>query len=160
MRSGDEQWKGRGFHNHHHAREMGWRRGERLTTSLKEEKGGSLVNETWQQVLPVLISILVIVVVAVLRVYSKTLAAITVGMPTTIPLALWIIYSGSGGDQTTVVHFIEVLFITLVANVFFIVAMWLAARAGWRLVPLLVAGYLAWGVALGLIVGVRHLLGR
>ena len=118
------------------------------------------MNETWQQILPVPISIFVIIAVAVLRAYSKTLAAITVGMPTTIPLALWIIYSGSAGDQTTVTHFIEVLFITLVANVFFIVAMWLAARAGWRLVPLLVAGYLAWGVALGLIVGVRHLLGR
>ena len=110
--------------------------------------------------MPVLTSVLVIITVAVVRAYSKTLAAITASMPVTIPLALWIIHSGSGGDQTTVIHFIEVLFITLVANVFFIAAMWLAARAGWRLVPLLVAGYLAWGIVLGLIMGIRHLWRR
>lgn len=118
------------------------------------------MNETWQQVLPVVISILVIITVAALRTYSKTLAAITVGMPVTIPLALWIIYSGSGGDQATMLHFTEVVFFTLVANVFFIAVIWLAARAGWRLVPLLAVGYLAWGVALGLIIGARRLLAR
>lgn len=118
------------------------------------------MNETWQQVLPVLISILIIVVVAVLRAYSETLAAITASMPVTIPLALWIIYSGSGGDQTAVVQFVEALLSTLVANVFFIVVIWLAARAGWRLVPSLAVGYLIWGVALGLIMGARHLLRR
>jgi hypothetical protein len=118
------------------------------------------VNETWQQVLPVLTSILIIVVVAVLRAYSETLAAITASMPVTIPLALWIVYSGSGGDQTAVVQFIEALLSTLVANVFFIVVIWLAARARWRLVPSLAVGYLTWGVALGLIMGARHLLRR
>jgi len=118
------------------------------------------VNETWQQVVPVVASILTIIVIAIVRVYSKTLAAITATMPVTIPLALWIVHSGSSGDQATVVGFIEALFVTMVANLFFILTIWLAARSGWRLVPLLIVGYLVWGVVLGLIMGVRHLLSR
>jgi len=48
----------------------------------------------------------------------------------------------------------------MMANLFFVLAMWLAARSRWRLVPLLVVGYLVWGVVLGLVMGVRHLLDR
>ena len=119
-----------------------------------------MTNQTWQQIVPVLLSILIIVVVAVVRAYSETLAAITATMPVTIPLALWITYSGAAGDQQTVVRFIEALFLTTVANMFFLAAMWLAARAGWRLASLIVVGYGAWGIALGLIMGVRHFIGR
>ena len=97
------------------------------------------MKETWQQVLPVVASIVTIVIIAVVRAYSKTLAAITATMPVTIPLALWIVYTGSGGDQGTVVQFVEALSITMVANLFFVLAMWLAARADWRLVPLVLA---------------------
>jgi len=118
------------------------------------------VSEMWQQVVPVVASILTIIVIAVVRVYSKTLAAITATMPVTIPLALWIVYSGSSGDRATVLQFIEALFVAMVANLFFLLAMWLAARSRWRLVPLLVVSYSVWGVVLGLIMGVRHLLDR
>jgi len=118
------------------------------------------MNETWQQVMPVVASVLTIIVIAVVSVYSKTLAAITATMPVTIPLALWIVYSGSSGDRATVLQFIDALFVTMVANLFFVLAMWLAARSRWRLVPLLIVGYSVWGVVLGLIMGVRHLLDR
>ncbi len=63
------------------------------------------------------------------RLHSKTLAAITATMPVTIPLALWIVYSGSSGDRATVVQFVEALFVTMVANLFFVLATWLAARS-------------------------------
>lgn len=118
------------------------------------------VSEMWQQVVPVVASILTIIVIAVVRAHSKALAAITATMPVTIPLALWIVCSGSNGDRATVLQFIEALFITMVANLFFVLAIWLAARSRWRLVPLLTVGYSVWGVVLGLIMGVRHLLDR
>ena len=121
---------------------------------------GTPMNVTWQQVVPVVASILTIIVIAAVRVYSKTLAAITATMPVTIPLALWIVYADSNGDQTTVVQFVEALSITVVANLFFVLAMWLAARAGWRLAPLVLAGYFAWSIALALMMGINHLLGR
>jgi hypothetical protein len=111
-------------------------------------------------VIPVLVSILIIIVIAVVRTRSETLAAVTATMPVTIPLALWIVYSGASGDQGAVLRFIEALFITMLANLFFIGAIWLAARAGWRLVSLLIGGYVAWSVALALIMIARRVLRR
>ena len=49
------------------------------------------MNDATRQILPVGISVLVIVSIAVLRAHSKTLAAITTTMPLKIPLAVWII---------------------------------------------------------------------
>jgi hypothetical protein len=50
-----------------------------------------------QRILPVLVSILIIISVAVLRQYSKTFAAIAATMPINIPLGLWIVYAGEQG---------------------------------------------------------------
>jgi len=118
------------------------------------------MDETWQQITPVVISILVIIVVAVARAYSKTLAAITASMPVTVPLALWIVYVAEGGDQAAIVGFAGSLFIGILASLAFAGAVWLAARAGWGLVPIIVVGYLAWGVTLSVCLGLRHALGR
>ena len=43
----------------------------------------------------------------------------------------------------------------ILATVAFLVTAWLAARAGWKLVPTLGAGYLTWGVCVILILLVR-----
>jgi hypothetical protein len=118
------------------------------------------MSQTLQQVVPVVISILLIIVIAILRARSETLAAITATMPVTIPLSLWIVYAGSGGDPLTVTNFIAGLFVTMVANIFFVVAIWLAARAHWPLVPMLIVGYTVWGVVLGLLLLLRHILNR
>lgn len=112
------------------------------------------------QITPVAISIAVIVVVACLQSRSETLAAITATMPVTVPLSFWIVYAGSGGDRASVTAFTEQLFITMLANVFFVGAVWLAARANWRLVPTLVAGYGVWGLVLVLLMMLRWLARR
>jgi len=114
----------------------------------------------WRQIAPVLISILIIILVAVVRAYSRTLAAITATVPLTVPLALWIVYVAEGGDQATVVSFTASLFIGVVATAICVLAMWVAARAGWGLVPIIIAGYLAWGVAWGFYFGIRYVLSR
>lgn len=113
----------------------------------------------WGRVLPVLVSIAVIILIAVLREYSKTLAAITATMPVNIPLALWIMYSAEEGDKTVMAAFTGSLVIGIGPTVLFLIVVWLAARAGWGVVPMLIAGYAAWGVALGAIFLVRHLTG-
>ena len=58
-----------------------------------------------QDVLPVVISVLVIITIAVVEKQSKTIAALTAVMPVTAPLALWIVYSSSGGEQTAMSEF-------------------------------------------------------
>jgi hypothetical protein len=112
----------------------------------------------WRQIAPVAISILIIILVAVVRAHSKTLAAITATMPITVPLALWIVYKAEGGDQAAVVSFTASLFIGVVATTACVVAMWVAARAGWRLVSIIIVGYLAWGLTCAVCLGLRHVL--
>lgn len=113
----------------------------------------------WQRVLPVAVSIVVIIAVAIIRQYSKTLAAITATMPINIPLAMWIVFSGSENDAQTRIEFSEGMLVGIFPTVLFLAVVFLTTRAGWSLVPTLVAGYVIWGIALLLLLGVRRLLG-
>ena len=115
------------------------------------------MNVNWGQVGPVLVSMGIIVLIALLRAVSKTAAAITATMPINIALALWIVYAAEGADPSAVVRFTESMFAGVAATAVFMGAVWLAARAGWGLVPMLLSGYLAWGVTLALIFGLRQL---
>ena len=112
-----------------------------------------------QNVLPVLTSIAVIMVVAILQRHSKLAAAITATMPLTMPLALWIVYASAGGDRGTTAQFTRGMLIGMVPTVGFVVAVWLAARAGTKLVPMLLVGYGVWGIILALVVALRRGLG-
>lgn len=112
-----------------------------------------------QDVLPVVLSVLIIVLVAVFEKQSKLFAAITATMPLTIPLALWIVYSSSGGDKAAVTNFTQSLAFSLLPTLGFAVAIWLAARSGMKLVPILLTGYAVWGLGAGLLVILRRWLG-
>lgn len=118
------------------------------------------MNATLQEIGPVVVSIMIIIVIAVARAYSKTLAAITATMPINIMLALWIIYAGERGDQPTMVRFTGSMVIGVGATLVCVVGMWLASRAGWRIVPTILAGYLAWGATLALIYLFRQVCWR
>ena len=100
----------------------------------------------WQEILPVVISIIVIILVAVLEKQSKLIAAFTATMPLTIVLALWIVYSSVGGEQQAVSQFILGLFLGIIPTVCFVIAIWLASRAGIKLIPMLIIGYAVWGI--------------
>jgi hypothetical protein len=112
-----------------------------------------------QDVLPVVMSILVIITIAVVEKQSKTLAAITAVMPVTAPLALWIVYSSSGGEQTAMNEFTSGLIMGLIPTFGFVIAAWLAARAGLKIGPIILTGYSAWAVITGIIFMLRKLLG-
>ena len=116
------------------------------------------MNDTLHHILPVIISILLIIVIAVAQAYSKVIAAITATMPLTIPLALWIVYAAEGNTQDDIITFTGSLFVGVAATTVFTLALWLAARAGWGLLPMLVAGYLAWASVLGLHAVIRGLV--
>src|SRR5258708_37139831 len=83
-----------------------------------------------RQFLPVVISILIIIAVAVLRNYSKTLAAIFATMPINVPLSLWII-SSADNSQPAMASYSFSLVIGIFPSVAFVVVPWLAFRAGW-----------------------------
>lgn len=108
----------------------------------------------WGRVLPVIVSILIIILIAILREYSRTLAAILVTMPVNIPLGLWIVYSGSD-NRATIEQFTQAIFINIWPTIVFLLVVWMAARAGWNFLPMIVAGYAAWAVTLGILSLVR-----
>lgn len=111
---------------------------------------------SWERVLPVLVSIAIIILVAVLREYSKTVASIAATMPINIPLALWIVAAGDDHSPVVMAQFTQAILVNIWPTIVFIVIVYLAARAGWRFVPMLAAGYVGWGISLGLILLVKQ----
>jgi hypothetical protein len=112
----------------------------------------------WQRVLPVIVSVLIIIAVAILREYSKTLAAVVSTMPINIPLALWLVYSG-GTDSAGLETFARALFINIFPTIGFLLVAWLLVRAGWGLLPVLAASYGAWVVGIGMVLALRQWVG-
>jgi len=114
----------------------------------------------WQRVLPVLFSILVIILIAVVRNYSKTLAAITATMPVNLPLAIWLLSAGADTTQASTVQFIENLIIGLIPTFGFLIIVYIAARAGWSVLPMIGIGYVGWAVMLVIMLFIQSRLGR
>ena len=112
-----------------------------------------------QDVFPVIVSILVIITIAVVEKQSKTIAAITAVMPATAPLALWIVYASSGGEQAAMNEFTFGLIIGLIPTFGFAIAVWLAARAGMKFGPILLTGYGIWAIGTWLLYLLRNLPG-
>ena len=112
-----------------------------------------------QDILPVLLSIIVIILVAIVEKQSKLFAALIAVMPLAAPLALWIVYSSNSGDRTTVSQFSLSLLLGLLPTLAFLVAVWLAARAGLRLVPMILTGYGVWVIGVAILFLLRNRLG-
>jgi hypothetical protein len=109
----------------------------------------------WERMLPVMVSIGVIILVAILREHSRTFAAIAATMPINVPLAMWIVFSGDN-DPASRTAFAEGLLIGILPTVLFLIVSWLVVRAGWPLIPTLIAGYVAWGIGLGTLMFIRR----
>jgi uncharacterized membrane protein (GlpM family) len=113
-----------------------------------------------QDALPVVLSILVIILVAVLEKQSKLFAALTATMPLSAPLALWIVSSSSNaGEKTAVTQFSLSLLLGVLPTFAFLVTVWLAARAGMKLLPMILTGYGVWAVGATLLYLFKDSLG-
>ena len=112
-----------------------------------------------QDIIPVVLSIVVILLVAVLEKQSKLFAALTATMPLTAPLALWIVYSSNAGEKEAVSNFSLSLLLGLLPTMAFLITVWLAARAGMKLLPMILSGYGVWGVGALILYFLRNILG-
>jgi hypothetical protein len=115
-------------------------------------------NVKWQEVAPVVISVIVIVFIAVIERHSKVVAAVTATMPLGTPLALWIVWAANKGDHATVTGFSKDMVLGILPTVAFLVAVWLATRAGLKLGLVVGIGYAVWAVGIGLMSLVRRYL--
>lgn len=113
-----------------------------------------------QDWLPVVASILVIILVAVLEKHSRLIAAITATMPIGIPLGIWIVYSASRGDSAATTEFTQGTMLGILPTLGFILTAWLVARSGGSLAKIMLSGYGVWGIGALLVVAAkRYLLG-
>jgi len=117
------------------------------------------VHLRMQDVLPVVISVIIILAVALLEKYSKLFASITATMPLTIVLAIWIVYSANDGNKLVMDTFNLNLLIGLLPTALFVVAAWLSIRAGIKLMPTIGIGYVIWGISSWILILIRRSLG-
>ncbi|MEZ4863609.1 MAG: hypothetical protein R3C14_19975 [Caldilineaceae bacterium] len=101
-----------------------------------------------QRVLPVFTSVIIILIVALLRDRSRTLAAILATMPLNMVLGLWIIATSASATSQNMLAFVRSLLIGQIPTYIWLVVLYLALRSGWRLIPAVLAGYAAWGLLL------------
>jgi hypothetical protein len=92
----------------------------------------------------------VIVAVAVLQARSRYLAAIAATMPLTAPLAMWIVFSATGGDQRQTAEFVGSMAAGFAASLLFIAACWFGFRQAWGFAPTLLAASAMWLAAVAL----------
>lgn len=111
--------------------------------------------DDFQRYLPVVVSILIIIAIAILREYSRTVAAIAAVMPLNIPLGMWIVYAGADDKRTAMIDFNQAILINIAPTILFMLVAYYVSRHGWDLLPTVVAGYAAWAVGLGVIFAVR-----
>jgi uncharacterized membrane protein (GlpM family) len=83
------------------------------------------------RVMPVALSVLVIVVVAIVQERSRALAGVLATIPLTAPLAMWIVFSASGGDQRQTADFAASMIGGFVACLVFVLACWFGLRQAW-----------------------------
>lgn len=116
------------------------------------------MNIDWSRTTPVIVSIAIIILIAIVRQYSKTLAAITVTMPLNIPLGMWIVYSGSDNHQVALAEFSEAAMMNIIPTIVFLIVAWQLSKIGFSLLQTIIIGYIAWAGCLGLIYFIRTVL--
>lgn len=112
-----------------------------------------------QDVLPVILSVVIIVIVAIVEKQSKVIAAITATMPITAALALWIVYTSSNGNKIATSQFSLSMVFGFIPTFFFMVAAWIASRAGMKISGILLTGYGVWAIGAGIVFLLRKSLG-
>ena len=97
-----------------------------------------------ERVVTVALSVLIVILVAVVQERSRHLAAIIATMPLTAPLAMWIVFSASRGDQRQTADFAGSMVIGAVASLVFVLACWFGFRREWGFLITLVFAAALW----------------
>ncbi len=105
---------------------------------------------TLQKTLPVIGSIAIILLIAVLRERSRTLAAILVTMPINVPLGLWLIASSTETDTKVMTEFMRSALLSLIPSVLWLLIVFVTLRAGWTIWQAIGTGYGVWVVLIAI----------
>jgi hypothetical protein len=105
-----------------------------------------------QKALPVATSIAIILLVAVLRERSRTLAVIVATMPINIPLAMWVAFGAGDYERVAVESFVRSVLIGLIPLVVWLGVVYLGVRNNLTLGVSIVGAYLIWAMLTGALV--------
>jgi hypothetical protein len=111
-----------------------------------------------EKTLPVVASVLIIVLVAVVQERSRDLAAIVATLPLTAPLAAWIVFSASGGNHDHTAEFVRSMLAASIANVLFVIVCWYGLHQRWPFAVVMVIAFSVWGVLVAVPYFARRLL--
>jgi len=73
---------------------------------------------------------------------------------------MWIVYSGSDNHQAAMAEFSEAAMLNIIPTVVFLTVAWQLSKIGLSALQIIVVGYIAWAVCLGLIYFVRFLIAK
>lgn len=109
-----------------------------------------------EKLLPVVVSVVIIVLVALVQEWSRELAAILAVMPLTVPLATWIVFSSSGGDHQQTSAFVSSMFAAYLPTLVFVAALWYGLRQAWPFALVIVFAFGVWAALVALPYVVRR----
>ena len=110
---------------------------------------------SFSRLFPILASIGIILLIAVLQERSKFLAALLATMPLTAPLALWVVYAANRDKPEQVTAFTASMIPGIIATAAFVVACWVALKLRLPFPLVILGGYAIWGLIaflLGLVI--------
>lgn len=97
-----------------------------------------------QKTLPVITSIAIILVVAVLRDRSKTLATIFATMPINMPLALWVLTSAGEDNAAVIATYVRSFLVGLVPAFIWLGVVYVGLKIGMSLLGAIAGAYVVW----------------
>lgn len=109
-----------------------------------------MTSDFIQKYLPVLTTIGIIILIAVIQEKSKLVAAIAATAPLTAPLALWIVYKANLDDYTKAHSFFRLLTIGTGTNILFFLSCYLGFKFKWPFYLIMVIGYGSWAISFAL----------
>ncbi|GAB1422525.1 hypothetical protein MASR2M15_27590 [Anaerolineales bacterium] len=110
----------------------------------------------WAKILPVLVSIVVIIGIAIVSTASTATAALFATIPTKIPISLWIVASTGGNEDPEVLaSYMGSVFFGLLSALTFRAVAYLCLRSGIKLMPSMIISYIAYFVVFGIISWLR-----
>ena len=113
-----------------------------------------------QRLIQLLLSFVVLTIVALLSERSTFLSAVAAVMPLKVTIALWFLFSDSGGDPALSTEFCRTALIALVPTSIFLLACVLGFSRTWPLGRVLAVSYAVWLVSVGVYRGIEWWLRR
>jgi Na+/melibiose symporter-like transporter len=99
------------------------------------------------KVYQLLISMAVLTVMAIIGERHRDMAGLLAAMPLQIPLAIWIVYSNTGGSVEQTTEFARAAFFGIIPTSIFCLAVWLALGKGIRPPQVYLLAYAIWIVS-------------